>query len=153
MTSKSGKITLIIIFAAVIIAFLVSKFLVQIMLVQGQSMEPAIKDKAFVLVNKLDKNYTTDDVIVFKNDNISGVIVKRIVAVSGDEVEITGGCLKVNGTLLNGYTDFLSDMEQIIVSDEYYFVLGDNYNNSIDSRNEEIGLVSKSQIIGKVIGK
>ena len=41
--------------------------------------------------------------------------------------------------------------EKIILSDGEYFVLGDNRNDSIDSRNESIGIINKTQIIGKVI--
>lgn len=85
------------------------------------------------------------------NDN-----VKRIVAVPGDTVQIKSGRLYVNGTATNLKQTGLSIKDagraetEITLGDDEYFVLGDNVNNSEDSRYESIGNVTRKEMIGKV---
>lgn len=142
----------------VITAALVSRYLFQLMLVQGQSMEPGIKNHALVVVDKRAQNYNVGDVIVFKHKDIQGVIVKRIVAEGKDTVQIKDGKLYVNGELSDNmkkseinYAGIAN--EELVVPEDAYFVLGDNYDNSKDSRFEEIGFVKKSKILGRVINR
>ena len=127
------------------------------MLVQGDSMKPTIKDKALVVVDKRSDIYQVDDIIAFTCDGIKGVLVKRVVAVAGDKVQIKDGILYVNDRPSScqlkdkpiNYAGLAS--EELVVPDGKLFVIGDNYNESKDSRYEEIGLIDKEDVIGRVM--
>ncbi|NLD79538.1 MAG: signal peptidase I [Mollicutes bacterium] len=90
-------------------------------------------------------SYQVDDVIVFKE---SGTLyVKRIIGAPEDQVELANGCVYRNGIKLSQYW---CEHEGKIYSlnDSQFFVIGDNFQNSIDSR--EFGLIDLSQIDGRV---
>ncbi len=147
-SSKLKSVALIL--SALFLAFAVSMFIARVSYIQGDSMAPTVKDKSLVLVSKRDC-YNTGDIIVFKkSETDSFTIVKRIVAVENDTVEIKNGSLIINGQE-NVYLGDVRDYEITTVPGECYFVLGDNYLNSTDSRSDEIGFVSKSSVMGKVI--
>lgn len=121
-------------------------------------MEPAFENDDKVAVFLLSRNYQPGDVVVFKADN-GKTYMKRIIAGANDTVNITeAGGLIINGKAAEEsyiYTETLRLDESInypiLLSEDTYFVLGDNRTNSTDSRNLEIGTVNKSDIIGKVI--
>lgn len=156
MKNKKFKFYLLFIFIIAIVAFVVSKYFFQLMLIQGKSMEPTYKNFSLVIVDKRDNSYERGDVIAFKGPDKMGVLVKRIVAVPGDKVLITGGRLYVNGNLSKDMIDGKSlefaglAQNEIILCDNAYFVLGDNYDKSKDSRYEEIGTIDIQNIIGKI---
>ena len=143
--------------AAVIIAsYLISTYFVQVMMIHGDSMYPALKNMHFALIDKRANEFVAGDVIVFRSDGLKSMLVKRVVAVPGDSVRIEGGKLYVNdeeSPLYKGleieYPGLLAS-ETVLGADEYA-VLGDNLSKSKDSRYEEVGLINKSDIIGKVI--
>ena len=97
------------------------------------------------------------DVIVFlpNGNNKSHYYVRRVVAVPGDTVQIKDGALYVNDELYKESTDVASMEDAGLASDpielekDEYFVLGDNRNNSEDSRYANIGNVKRDYIIGK----
>lgn len=147
---KSKFKSVAIILSALLLAFVISMFIVRISYIRGDSMSPTIKDKSLVLLSKED-SYNTDDIIVFKKSKSdSFTIVKRIVALENDTVEIKNGSLIINGEE-KSYLGDVEDYEMRTVPNDCYFVLGDNYLNSTDSRSDEIGFVSKDSVIGKVI--
>ncbi len=126
----------------------------------GVSMEPGLYSGQTILINQVAYRIAspkTDDVIVFLpngNEN-SHYYVKRVVAVPGDTVQIINGILYVNGEEADnteGY-DKMADAgiaeNEIILQSGEYFVLGDNRNNSEDSRSANIGVVNEQDIIGK----
>lgn len=126
----------------------------------GVSMEPALYNGEKILVNKLCymiQGPKTGEVIVFLpngNEN-AHLYVKRVVGVPGDTVQIIGGRLYVNGSLeeTGGTYDKMADagiaQNPVVLLDGEYFVLGDNRNNSEDSRSANIGPVKKKDIVGK----
>lgn len=145
-----------VIIALVTAAWLLSKYVVQLMLVQGQSMEPTIKNRALLLVDKRKQEYKTNDIIVFSCEGIKGVLVKRIIAAEGDTVVIKAGRLYVNDKEWHTVSDTGIEkagnaITEILIPKDCFFVIGDNINESIDSRFDEIGLVNITQIIGRVI--
>ena len=79
--------------------------------------------------------------------------VKRVVGLPGDTVQISGGYLYVNGVK---YTEkfmsarMYSDYGPYIVPEGHYFLMGDNRNNSNDSRSSHVGAVPRNMILGKV---
>lgn len=139
-------------------------FFIRPTVVYGPSMEPSYYDREYLLISKAyvyAKGLDRGDVIIFKThlklDNGSEKnLIKRIVGVSGDTVEITDGKVIVNGTAIEeSYTDgslteSFGETKWIVGEDEF-FVLGDNRDNSKDSRFEDVGLVNKKTIMGKVM--
>ncbi|MCL2255068.1 MAG: signal peptidase I [Lachnospiraceae bacterium] len=126
----------------------------------GVSMEPILYNGQEVLIDRLVYQLTAPkkgDVIVFLpngNPN-SHFYLKRVVAVPGEAVQIVGGYLYVNDILYDE-DDSFDKMEdagiagnKIILRSDEFFVLGDNRNNSEDSRSGNIGVVSRDVITGK----
>lgn len=128
--------------------------------VVGQSMAPILNGGDEILVNRFIYKITDpkqNDIIVFlpNGNEKSHYYVKRVVAVPGDTVQIKNGAVYVNGELFSEEVDAaaiedagLAAEEMTLGADEY-FVLGDNRNNSEDSRFANIGNIKKEYIIGK----
>lgn len=134
-----------------IITFFISKFVVSICVIHGDSMKPTLNDKSLVIETKIVKRITNGDIIVIKKNNIK--IIKRIIAIPGDKVVIKDNYVFVNDIK---YDDFITTFagildKEIILGDDEYIVLGDNRKESIDSRYEEIGIIKEDEIIGKII--
>ena len=100
------------------------------------------------------------DVVLFDNQIYAATgegrqMMKRVVALGGDRVLITGGRVYVNNAALEEPYVFTEDssgeMEEIRIPDGYVFVLGDNRAASTDSRSEAVGLVRQDDLRGKVI--
>lgn len=138
-----------------LIAWYLSGFYYQLMLLQGDSMEPAYHSGQFLILDKHSGDYDYGDVIAFQKDGFRGYLVKRIAAMPGDGVCIRDGILYVNGLPQDAGTrriDFAGIAgEQIFLGEDDYFVLGDHFDRSTDSRYEEIGLVNRDEIKGKVV--
>jgi signal peptidase I len=139
---------------ALIIFFGVKEFVLQNFRVEGQSMEPNFHTGQYLIVDKIGYRLHTverGDVIVFvPPKDASRDFIKRVIALPGERVEIRQGHVLINGKLLQepyikvswNYT-----MAPIVVGEDEYFVLGDNRNNSSDSR--MWGLLPKKNIVGK----
>lgn len=122
----------------------------------GGSMETAIAHNQKVLINRT--SYLVfapkvNDVIVFKQGNNEHLYIKRVVATPGDTVQIINGELYVNDAIVKDDFDKIADPgiaeEKIALGKDEYFVMGDNRNNSEDSRSNTVGTIQRSQIIGK----
>lgn len=145
---------LIVLLAAVYVVF---TYVIGIAVVNGSSMVPALQDKEILLFYRLDSQFHPGDVVVFRKD---GQIeyVKRIVAVAGDEVDLdeNGGSLWINGKQAEEsyiYTKTLANSDKVSfplkVEEGQVFVLGDNRENSMDSR--DFGCVNVADITGRVL--
>ncbi len=121
----------------------------------GVSMEDAIAHNQKVLVNRTSYllfSPKVDDVIVFRQGS-THMYIKRVAATPGDTVQIIDGQLYVNSALVKDDYDKIAEpgiaAQKLLLGEDEYFVLGDNRNNSEDSRSGTVGMIHKSQIIGK----
>lgn len=134
----------------VLVAILIRTFIVTPVQVDGESMYPTLDNNEILLLKKYDHSYGRFDIVVFAYNNSK--LVKRIIGLPGDYVEYKDNELYINNKKidfeLDAYTyDFeLSELGFKEIPEGYYFVLGDNRTNSIDSR--RIGLIPKENILG-----
>jgi signal peptidase I len=144
----------VIIAAAFAIALLVQAFIVKPFTIHQISMRPTLEEGDRILLNRLSYHFrepARGDIIVFHSPITEGEdLVKRIVAVADDRVSISGGKLSVNGVAQNEpyllEPGFEGDLAETVIPAGEVFVMGDNRNNSGDSR--MFGPISKDIIIG-----
>lgn len=128
--------------------------------VVGQSMSETLENGDQILVNRFMYKVIgpkANDVIVFlpNGNEKSHYYVKRVIGVPGDTVQIKDGRIYVNGTEFTEKVDVASiedaglAADAVTLDDDEYFVLGDNRNNSEDSRYANIGNIKREYIIGK----
>lgn len=142
---SKASIYLIIIFVIIILCFTILSFTFSIKRVNGNSMYPSIKDNQVVLINNSVSKLDRGDIIVFYYDGM--MLVKRIIAINGDIVEVANGKLCVNGEELFETNENIS--EKIYIKENKYFAVGDNYDESYDSR--DFGTVDLADIVGVVV--
>ncbi len=142
--------------STLVIIVMIFTFLVRGVAVDGTSMVPTLKNNDRLFLSRLSSEYTYGDIVVIDR-YIDEPLIKRVVAISGDIVEITEtGQLLVNGQVQEEpYTigeTVPRDMNgPVLVPPGYVFVLGDNRAISNDSRSAEIGMISVKDIVGKAI--
>ena len=150
-----------IVVAVILVAFLLVFTFFTSVKMAGVSMRPTIEDETNLLINRgryLFMKPSHNHIVAFESlsNEQDTIYVKRVVAVPGDTVVIKGGRLFVNGEKYDDVADTESITysglaeTQLTLGEDEYFVLGDNRNNSEDSRYQSIGLISKKQIKGKV---
>lgn len=135
-------------------------YIVSVTQVVGSSMSPTLSDGEVLILNKF--NYRIFDVkrgdIISLDYEDTKYLIKRVIGLPGETVEIKNNELYINNTLYEEdylpddlvYPDFsLSDLGYSVIPDDMYLVLGDNREDSLDSR--EIGLIKKEEINGKII--
>ena len=151
-------IALAVIIAAVILVF------IKPTIVREHSMENTFHESDYLFVAKkaysFGGNPKRGDVIVFQSDlalteKTNKLLIKRIIGVPGDKISMSGGVVYLNGQALDepytkdGYT--LTEMSEVVVPAGSYFCMGDNRQNSADSRDSRIGFVERERIKGKVV--
>lgn len=119
----------------------------RVVFVDGQSMEPTLKARQLVLVKRDVSSVQREDMVVFCINQ--SVYIKRIVAVAGDTVQLTDCRVYVNGVYVYPYTCDIDSQIEYHLEEGQYFVLGDNGEASIDSR--DFGVISENQLLGKAI--
>lgn len=149
------------ILVVVILAYSIVTFGVQSVTMIGQSMDPALTNQDIVLINK--QAYTFDepkryDIVAFKlKEDTEGYFnIKRIIGLPGDKVQIKNGHIFINGDVVKDlpFDDLIMTeglaVDEVTLGEDEYFLMGDNCNNSEDSRYVNIGNISIKEISGKV---
>lgn len=145
---------------AVGLAYLITDYALEKTNMVGDSMQNTLASENIILIEKLSyriKPPKRFDVIVFKKDGKehSYYSIKRVIGLPGETVRIKEGHVYINGELLEEQSVvediFLEGLaeEDIILDEDEYFVLGDNRNNSEDSRFANVGNVVQEEIIGR----
>lgn len=143
---------------AVVIVFAVFAFILRPVSVEGMSMYPTLNDKDWVAVSSANQRFDYGDIVVINQPWDQKVpIIKRIIAKGGDTVYIDYATCEVfvNGKKLEEEyiaekTALGYDVEfPITVEEGKVFVMGDNRNDSLDSRSTKIGTIDERYILGK----
>lgn len=148
---------LICVAAALCLSLLITKFVAHHTSVEGSSMNPTLSNGDQLIVENVSYYFHEPerfDIVVFPVSENTNYI-KRIIGIPGDCIRIQDGSIYINDELLQEPYSFdpIEDAgiaeDEIILSAGKYFVLGDNRNESKDSRSSEVGVIDRSQIQGK----
>ncbi|MDD2957986.1 MAG: signal peptidase I [Lachnospiraceae bacterium] len=144
-----------------VLTFLVVHFIGQGTEVSGNSMRPTLEDGDKLVVDKISYRFINPgrfDVVVFpfqyKKDTY---YIKRIIGLPGETVQIIEGQIYINSTVLQeNYGNETIEKSglasgPITLGEDEYFVLGDNRNNSSDSREPSVGNIRREAIVGKAL--
>ncbi len=143
---------------AIVLAFFIRYFIVELYMVEGPSMRPTLVNGERLVVNKFIYRFKTPErgeVLVFRYPrDPSRDFIKRVIAVPGDTVEIKDGRVFLNGQLLNEpyiLERIKGSYPVATVPEGHIYVMGDNRNNSEDSRFRDVGFVPVELIKGKAV--
>ncbi len=141
------------------LAFALRLFVFEPVRVVGDSMHDTLVNGERMLVEKVSYCFhgpERSDIIICFYPHHTTSCVKRVIGIGGDSVEIRDGILYLNGQRLNEseyWEDRIDqDMEEYIVPEGHVFVVGDNRNESSDSRSPFVGAIPLERVVGKVIG-
>lgn len=146
---------------AIILALIILIFF-QPIIIKQSSMENNFIENDYVIVSRQSYKLFTDfkrgDVIVFESDLKTDKgkdknLIKRVIGLPGDTIEIVDGSVYLNGEVLDEpyiKAQYMSgNLERITVEEGRLFVMGDNREVSLDSR--EIGTISEDSVVGRVV--
>lgn len=152
--------TILYILVVLLGTYLLITFVGQRTSVSGSSMEPTLSNNDQLILDKISYRFSEPqrfDIIVFPFQYAEKTFyVKRIIGLPGETVQIDlQGNIYINGQILN--EDYGKEtinfaglaVEPITLGDDEYFVMGDNRNNSSDSRDPSVGNIHKKDIIGR----
>ena len=140
------------------LVYLVFAFFLGIAQISQDSMLPNFAEGDFVIFNRIEENYSFGDVIVVQSVDEQANVVKRIIAVPGDTIEITSDLrILVNGHEIRETWQSTGTLSQGTASLSFkldegeYFVLNDNRDDNNDSRNKKYGNIEQENILGIVV--
>lgn len=155
---EDAKDWVISIVAAVVMALLIRTFIVELYIVDGPSMRPTLQHEERLVVNKFIyrlRNPEKGEILIFKYPrDTSRDFIKRVIATGGDTIEIKEGRVYVNDQMLK--EDYIlektrTEYPKVTIPEGTVFVMGDNRNNSDDSRFADVGFVPLDLIKGKAV--
>lgn len=137
---------------AVILAFLIARFVGQVTIVQGASMEPTLQSKQRLIVGKLAYLFVKPawgDIVLVQLPDMNDLLIKRVVATAGQTIEIRDNRLLIDGIVMDEPylgTKEQADVAKLTIPAEHVYVMGDNRGNSRDSR--QFGTVPVDDLAG-----
>jgi signal peptidase I len=142
----------------IVLTYVILHYVGQRTVVSGPSMNDTLQDGDNLIVDKLSYRFgdvDRFDIIVFEFQGSDTYYIKRVIGLPNETVQIVGDNIYINGELLEenyGKEPMESAgiaAEPITLGDDEYFVLGDNRNDSTDSRTIEVGKVPRDYIVGR----
>lgn len=142
---------------AFIAIFIIFAFVFRVVGVEGDSMYPTLRNGDWLIIRDSDYKPSKGDIVVINQPNERHkTLIKRVIGLEGDEIYIdyVKHELYINGAL----ADEPYIVSPMVSMDSYYsakvpaghvFVMGDNRNNSLDSRSDEIGFIDSRYVLGK----
>ncbi len=146
------------ILSAFIITFILRTFVFQMAIVNQISMQPTLIEGQMLVISKI--NYIVGspdrgDIIVFKDESQNKLLIKRIIGLPGEELEISNGRVIIDNQALEpDYTAVETGsygQNKWMVPPGSYFVMGDNRPHSRDSRADTVGFVEKKSVVGRAV--
>ena len=125
-----------------LLIYLLFRFVFLLGYVPTSSMEPTLQEKSFILGSRIFSELKSGDIIIFEKDGV--LLVKRIAGCPGDEVDLS------QLTYMTTVPIPVWDSPVITVPEGCYFVLGDNTQNSWDSRYWETPFITQEQIVARL---
>lgn len=144
--------------AVLLFSFLIVRYVGQRTEVIGSSMVPTLEDGNQLITDKITYRFREPerfDIIVFPHGPAKEYYIKRIIGMPGETVNIDeDGTIYINGEVLEenygyGSTEPQERGSEVVLSEDEYFVLGDNREVSLDSRYSEVGNIPRSIVIGR----
>lgn len=144
---------------AIFIGFIIREYCAELYVVDGTSMYPTLNNNDKLLIDKITYRFIgkpeRGDVIVFHYpSDPSRDFIKRVIALPGDTIEIANGSVLINDKCIQ--EDYILDIpktgfKKATVPPNSLFVMGDNRNNSEDSRFSDVGFVAYNLIVGRAL--
>ena len=141
----------------IVVVLLIKQFVLTTVRVDGDSMLDTLEDNDIMLLDRVSHHFTgvkRFDIVVVHHDNDE--LIKRIIGLPGDTIRYTDNKLYVNDEevaepfLTKKTQDFsLSDLGIDKIPEGKYFVMGDNRNHSMDSRDPGVGVLTRKDLIGR----
>lgn len=144
------------------LAFIISNYLILNAIIPSGSMEPTIFTDDRLIASRLTYQFREPrrfDIIIFRPPHDPDIdYVKRLIGLPGETLWISEGIVYIDGELLEGANAYIKDAPSgtfgpFVIPDDEFFVLGDNRNNSADSRMWAYPFVSRDAIIGHALFK
>ena len=141
-----------------VLTWVIITFVGQRTRVDGRSMMNTLHDGDNLIVEKLSYRFSDPkrfDIIVFPPTGKKEYYIKRIIGLPGETVQILSGMVYIDGMRLDEHygNEIMENPgiaeEPLTLGEDEYFVLGDNRNNSSDSRASDVGLIHRKDLIGR----
>ncbi|WP_174614872.1 signal peptidase I [Virgibacillus ihumii] len=154
MKEKSGWVSWLFFIISIAAVFFIFRFVIGITIINGDSMSPTISDGDVFLTSDMFYTPERNDIVIFRDEDGYDVI-KRIIGLPNETIAIQNGVVFVDGEPIKSEftTGIPNDMPERTVDSGSYFLIGDNRTpgESLDSRNSDIGSISKEKIKGQAI--